>query len=287
MIPHPARNVGNSRAGSRPRRLVGRPVRLVRRVQPALAGLALLMLSCSEEIATTSSNQGQAGSSTQGGEAGADGAAGSSAQGSAGGSSPQGANPRTIYELLARINELPRPVELPHFLESLQRPLALNSTSNTQSAQPALGKRSPRIFIILNESLSLSLVPGAEPTLEFGERNAGTPGFSVKGELHFPVEEQLVPEDAFARLAPDAASGRTLEQATRCGVCHDNEKATPDYPQLGAFTSAIVKPSSFFAVDVAAIRRERDGCDSALEPERCAVLQALFDHGDVVQAAFP
>jgi hypothetical protein len=109
----------------------------------------------------------------------------------------------------------------------------------------------------------------------------------VKGELHFPVEEQLVPEDAFARLAPDAASGRTLEQATRCGVCHDNEKATPDYPLLGAFTSAIVKPSSFFAVDVAAIRRERDSCDSALEPERCAVLQALFDHGDVVQTAFP
>ena len=133
----------------------------------------------------------------------------------------------------------------------------------------------------------MSFVPGADPTLDFGERNASEPGFSVKGELHFPIEDQLVPEDAFARLAPDAATGRTLDQATKCGVCHDNEKPAPDYPLLGAFTSAIVKPSSFFAVDVAAIRRERDSCDSALEPGRCAVLQAIFDHGDVVQTAFP
>ena len=270
MIHDSGRIVVASRADSRHPRLVGKSSQLGR-LRAALAGIALLMAGCSEENGAHSSNQGEAGSSNQG-EAG---------------SSNHSANPRTIYELLELINALPHPVELPHFLESLKRPLSLNSTSNTQSAQPALGKRSPRIFIILNDSLSMSLVPGAEPTLEFGERNLDEPGFSVKGELHFPIEDQLLPEDAFARLAPDVSTGRTLDQATRCGLCHDNEKPAPDYPLRGGFTSAIVKPSSFFAVDVAAIRRERDACDSASEPERCAVLRALFDHGDVVQTAFP
>jgi hypothetical protein len=189
--------------------------------------------------------------------------------------------------MLDRINELPHPVELSHLLESLARPLSLNASSNTQSAQPAMGKRSPRIFLILNETLSRSFVPGADRTLEFGERNANDPGFSVKAEVHFPVEDQLAPEDAFTRLAPDAATGRTLEEASKCSTCHDNEKPTPDYPFLGAFTSAIVKPSAFFAVDVAAIRQERDTCVPASEPERCAVLEALFGHGDVIQKAFP
>jgi hypothetical protein len=272
MIQHPARNVCDCRAGSRRRQLVGRPGQLGRHLKAALGGMALLMLSCSDENGTNTGPAAEAGSSNQG-------EAGSSNQGAS-------ENPRTIYEMLDLINGLPHPVQLPHLLESLDRPLSLNANFNTQSAQPALGKRSPRIFVILNESLRMSFVPGADPTLEFGERNASDPEFSVKAELHFPIEDQLVPEDAFARLAPDAATGRTLEQATRCGVCHDNEKPAPDYPFLGAFASAIVRPSSFFAVDVAAIRRERDTCDSALEPERCSLLQAIFDHGDVVQTTF-
>lgn len=195
-------------------------------------------------------------------------------------------NPKTIREILELLNGLPHPVQLPCLLESLDRPLALNASFNTQSAQPALGKRSPRIFVILNDSLSMSLVPGADPTLEFGERIAD-PGFSVKGELHFPIENSLVPADAFARLAPDAASGLTLEQATKCGVCHDNERPAPDYPVLGAFTSAIVKPTAFFAVPVTSIRQEHETCDAASEPERCALLEAMFGHGEVVQVAFP
>ena len=273
MIHDLARNVSDFLAGPRRRQIVGRPRQLGRHLKPVLGGFALLMLSCSEANSTNTSPTARAGSSNQG-EAG---------------SSNQGAlkNPRTIYEMLDFINELPHPVQLPHLLESLSRPLALNANFNTQSAQPALGKRSPRIFVILNESLSMSFVPGADPTLEFGERNASEPGLSVKAELHFPIEDQLLPADAFTRLAPEAATGLTLDQATRCGVCHAKEKPASDYLVQGAFTSAIVKPSSFFAVDVAAIKRERDTCDAVSEPERCAVLHAIFDHGDVVQKAFP
>jgi hypothetical protein len=239
--------------------------------QPTLPGVALLLLlSCSEADSANTTEPVDRGSGERC----------LPASGTSG-------DPRTIYELLDLINGLPRPVELPCLLESLDRPLSLNANFNTQSAQPALGKRSPRIFVILNESLSMSLVPGAEATLEFGARTADEPGVSVKGELHFPVEHELAPEDAFVRLAPVESTGLTLEQATSCGACHDNERPAPAYPFRGAFASAIVKPAPFFAVDVAALERERDSCDPAAEPERCAVLEAMFDHGDVVQTAFP
>lgn len=242
-------------------------------LKAGIGGLAVLLaLGCSEDDSATTPKAGSGGGSN-----------GSErclpAEGTTG-------SPQTIGELLDLVNGLPHPVQLPCLVESLVRPLALNANFNTQSAQPALGKRSPRIFVILNESLSMSLVPGAD-TLEFGERNVDDPGLSVKGELHFPIDDQLVIEDAFSSIAPDESTGLTLDQGTRCGVCHGNEKATSRYQVRGAFTSLIVRPTSFFAVDVAAIEQERDACDSAEEPERCALLRALFDHGDVVQTAFP
>jgi hypothetical protein len=221
------------------------------------------------------------------GDAGAVGAAGSPnagarclpAEGTSG-------SPKTIYEALDLINGLPHPVDLPCFLESLDRPLGINASFNIQSAQPALGKRSPRIFLMVGEKLSLSLVPGAEATLEFGERDASNT-LSVKAEVHFPIEGKLAPEDAFSRLAPDPSTGLTLDDATSCGVCHDNEELSADYPFRGAFISAVVKPTSFFILSVDKIRPERETCDSEAEPERCAVYQALFDFGEVVEKGFP
>jgi hypothetical protein len=235
-----------------------------RLLKPALGGVAaLLLLHCSEDDATNTEPPAPGGASSEG----------------------TAEAPRTIYDVLELINELPHPVQLTDFLESLPRPLALNANFNTQSAQPALGKRSPRIFIIIGKSFSMSLVPGAAPNLEFGERDAS--GLrSVKGELHFPVEDQLTPEDAFVRLAPEESTGLTLDQATLCATCHNNEAPALDYPFRGAFSSEILKPTPFFAVDVAAMRRERDACDPAMEPERCSVFQAIFDHGDVVQTTF-
>lgn len=243
-------------------------------LRPLASGLVMLILGCSEDKRATTLQSTTGGSSNDGRRC-------SPAEGTSG-------NPRTIHEALDLINGLPHPVDFPCFLESLDRPLAIHATSNTQSAQPAVGKRSPRIFIVLNESLSLSFVPAVVAgSLELGERKADDPGFSVKAEVHFPIEDQLMPEDAFSRLAPDASTGLTLDQGTLCRTCHDNEKPAPDYPVRGGFTSAIVRPTSFFAVDAAALRKERDTCDEAAEPERCAMLHALFDHGDVAQTAFP
>jgi hypothetical protein len=255
---------------------------------PVLSCAALLVLSCTALLTLGCAAENNA-NTTQPGDGGASPGGATSSNHSAGCSPSKGTtgNPKSIYEVLDLINALPRPVTLPCFLESLDRPLALNANFNTQSAQPAMGKRSPRIFVLVNESLSMSLVPGAEAqTLEFGERDASGAN-SVKGELHFPVEGQLVPDDAFSGLSPDESTGLTLDQGTSCGVCHNNEATSANYPFRGAFASAIVKPAPFFAVKVEAIQQERDACDSAEEPERCAVLEALFDHGEVVQAEFP
>jgi hypothetical protein len=110
---------------------------------------------------------------------------------------------------------------------------------------------------------------------------------STKGEIYFPIEDQLEPEDAFSRLTPRESTGLTSDEATSCGVCHDNEEPAPDYPFSGAFISAIVRPQPFFDVSIDSLKEERQLCDSDVEPERCAVLEALFDHGEVERAAFP
>lgn len=195
-------------------------------------------------------------------------------------------SPRTIHEALHLINSLPHPVDLPCFLESLDRPLSVNATANTQSAQPAQGKRSPRVFLLLNDSLRISVVPGGD-TLEFGEVDQADPTFSVKGEVHFPVEGDLSPEDAFSRLTPAASTGLTLDEGTSCGLCHDNERSSPDYPIRGAFASAIVRPQPFFAVSVDSLEQETQDCDAAAEPARCAALRVLFEPGDAIDSPFP
>ena len=40
-----------------------------------------------------------------------------------------------------------------------------------------------------------------------------------------------------------------------------------------------------FQVGVDVLRAEAEGCDGQLEPERCGMLNALFDHGEVRQSA--
>lgn len=189
-------------------------------------------------------------------------------------------SPTTIADVVDLINALPHPVDFECFLESLDRPLGIFATSNVQSAQPAEGKRSPRIFLMIDE-FSMSLVPGTGGTLEVGERDeSGTR--SVKGEVHFPVESELELEDAFTRITFDSAT-----KQSNCGVCHDSEELSAKYPFPTAFLNTVLIPQPFFAVDVSSIRGEYDACDANKEPERCAMLQGLFGHGEVAQKAFP
>ncbi|HTV22555.1 MAG TPA: hypothetical protein VMG12_27895 [Polyangiaceae bacterium] len=184
--------------------------------------------------------------------------------------------PSSIAETVDLVNGLPKPVSLACFLEALERPLRLVATRSFFSAQPAVGARSPRIFLFM-DGIIQSIVPEgtARNLLEMGE--ATTPGSSIKAELEFPIDEDITLATAFERLP--------LDDLTTCGVCHNGH--VPVLGIDGAFESEVLRPADRELVPLTDLENEAQSCDAALEPERCAMLGALFQHGDVIAAEFP
>ena len=181
--------------------------------------------------------------------------------------------PRSISEALILMNSLPKPVSLACFLQSLTRPLSLYMTSSGQSLQPSPGERSPRTFIVL-EPLVMSIVfdGPAQAALELGYRT--TESRSIKTEIHFPLQTDVT----FANLF-DAVVNGTL---TKCGSCHTSELVTvnEDLP-VDVFESDIIPPYDFLEVGLPSLRAEHERCDATSEPERCGLLSAIFDFGEV------
>jgi hypothetical protein len=185
--------------------------------------------------------------------------------------------PSTIPEALGLMNSLPKPTTLECFLQTLGRPLSLYMTSSEQSLQPAVGgARSPRTFV-LRGSLEMSIVLDgpASSTLEMGYRP--TPGRSIKTEILFPLAKDVTPERFFDRVLVGG-------EATECGRCHvaETQEDFEGFPD-GVFVSDVIPPYSIFEVSLDALRTEGATCDETAEPQRCALLAALLDHGDVRQ----
>lgn len=185
-------------------------------------------------------------------------------------------SPSSIAATVDLVNGLPKPVSLACFLEALERPLRMVATRSFFSAQPAMGSRSPRIFLFM-EGIIHSIVPegSARNLLEMGE--ATSPGSSIKAELEFPIIENITLATAFERLP--------LNDITTCGVCHDGR--VPVLGIEGAFESEVLRPVDRELVPLAELEGEARSCDRELEPERCAMLHALFQHGDVIGTEFP
>lgn len=188
-------------------------------------------------------------------------------------------NPRTIVEVIQLINSLPMPVTIPCFLESLERPISLVATSSVISAQPANGQDNPRLFL-LRDGISLSVVPSGDAShlLELGELTSGTQ--SIKGELAFPVTAPLALDAAFTHVARPAGG-------TVCYVCHHGEAPVTDYPVDGAFESIAYRPTPRLEINFDYVEYQYKTCDPTLEPDRCALLSALFAQGDISRGAFP
>ena len=187
------------------------------------------------------------------------------------------ARPASIDEALDTIGALPSPVTLDCFLESLERPLGLELTSDIFSAQPAQGAESPRIFV-RNDTLTLSVVPvgDARRLLEFGEHVED--GLTVKAELVFPIDLPLDPMAAFDQvLANDDA------RATGCSVCHLGEVHVGG----GRYASVPLRPQDSMIVPLEVLLEEHATCDPAEDAERCSMFSALLDHGEVEHAPFP
>jgi hypothetical protein len=186
--------------------------------------------------------------------------------------------PSTLPEAMALLNALPRPTTLACFVEALERPLRLYLTSSNQSLQPSPGARSPRVFVV-NEPMVMSIVleGDASETLEIGYRTSQNR--SIKTELIFPLQSEVT----FANLFDGVKDGDG--RVTRCSACHTSEMQFFDTNlQAEVYESDLYPPFEVYEVDVESVRAENESCDAAAEPERCELLSAIFDHGDVVPA---
>lgn len=186
-------------------------------------------------------------------------------------------SPGTIAETVNLINALPKPVTIPCFLASLDRPLRVSMTSNPFSAQPAAGRRSPRIFIMIDD-LFLSIVPDGQGAKVIEMSELTSPTLSVKAEVAFPVEKELTPNDPFSRIR--------YQGGTACAACHGIEQKAAGFGSPDAFESLALQPRTSTLVPLLELQEEWNHCDQSSEPERCALLDALFD-GAVESQSFP
>jgi hypothetical protein len=137
------------------------------------------------------------------------------------------------------------------------------------SAQPAEGTRSPRIFVFF-PGLTLSVAPAGMGShlLEMGEHRPNDE--SLKAELEFPIEAPLDAASPFARVRYD-------DTISTCGFCHQGERRDEDAPSPSAYVSPSFRPRAAQRVSLVDLSAEVDACDANAEPERCALLHALFD----------
>lgn len=184
-----------------------------------------------------------------------------------------------IADVIALINSLPKPVTLDCVMASLRRPFALNATSSVISAQPASSRDKPRIFLH-NEGLFLSVVPGAA-TLEFGETWQSL--YSIKGELTFPIRENLADNAPFVGIGPIFSSS---QNQTRCGApCHGT---TLEYSKQGGvtiFASQIVRPNPALDIPLDELKAAWKNCSTPDDPA-CQLYNALFDEADPLSFEF-
>ena len=180
---------------------------------------------------------------------------------------------------MALLAGLPRPTTVACLLESLDRPLELYLTSSTFSAQPAPAERSPRTFVVLGPLLLSVVAEGEASTLvEVGYQSA--PGRSIKAEIPFPLRAAPTP--------PELLDQVRIGRVSMCGGCHTNERQVADdfFSRTvgGGFESDVIPPLYVLQVGLDVLRAEAEGCDPQLEPDRCGLLSALFDHGEVRQS---
>lgn len=178
-----------------------------------------------------------------------------------------------ITDVIALINSLPKPVTLDCVIASLRHPFALNATASVISAQPATSREKPRIFLH-HEGLFLSVVPGAA-TLEFGETWQSL--YSIKGELTFPIRENLADNAPFVGIGPIFSSS---QNQTRCGApCHGASLEYSNQGGVTVFASQIVRPNPALDIPLDELKAAWKNCSTPDDPA-CQLYDALFDESE-------
>lgn len=187
--------------------------------------------------------------------------------------------PGTVAETVTLINALPKPLSLPCFLESLARPLQMHASTSLFSAQPSQGTRSPRMFLFQG-ALVMSIVPEGDGAalLELGEQRPELR--SLKAEIVFPVSTELGPAAPFDHLMLN-------QQFTTCGGCHPREEQESEISGVRTFASVALRPRPADRVSALSLGHELEICDRTLEPQRCAILDAMMGWGPVNEHDFP
>ncbi|MFL5307973.1 MAG: hypothetical protein ACJ8F1_22340 [Polyangia bacterium] len=194
---------------------------------------------------------------------------------------PALASPATIADAVALANALlarRAPVSLDCFLSALKRPLSVLGVVSTFSLQASVGGAlNPRVFVF-SGNLIMSVVPAGDgsPFVELAEYT--TPVRSIKGQLAFPVTAPVALADAYESVR---TGGGTL-----CGGCHRDEQPAPQVTDGQAFESSVLAPRPSDVVPVERMQDDQTTCDPQIEPDRCAILNALFGRGPVVTGAF-
>lgn len=191
------------------------------------------------------------------------------------------AAPKTIEDVTALINALAKErdgrIELPCFIASLERPLGATASSGFVSAQPAHGARSPRMFL-WSGALVLSVAPEGigKDLLELGLQTS--PTRSIKAEIEFPVTAPLADSAAYDRIVDG--------KGTRCFACHADETPVKSAASANVFESEVLRPSDSDLVAVGNVGVESEACDPVAEPQRCALLAAIFAQGNIIPKGF-
>ncbi len=191
-------------------------------------------------------------------------------------------SPANVEEAVALLNALPAPVDVPCFLESLDRPIELEATSSVVSAQPAAGRRSPRLFLWLGD-MTVSVVPdGRGATLiEFGVFVDEARTLKAEVDLGHGRDEPIPPAEPYEHVIYNEQS------LTTCAFCHGTEEPWPGIDFAEAYISDALRPDPFELVSLEDLEEEHRTCDADEEPDRCRFLDALFLHGPVVHRPFP
>lgn len=195
---------------------------------------------------------------------------------------PDNANPTSIASIVDTVNALPKPVTLPCFIQHLSGPLTIDATKGDLSLQPAVGRRSPRIFIVLGPLIATIVPQGVgQDLLELGERRGETR--SLKAEVLFPVQTQLEHASPYEHVFFDKEKG----DVTNCAFCHGAERQAPDITFTRAYESDALRPLHGNRVSLEELRSEWQACNASIEPYRCAVLDALFERESVTFGELP
>jgi hypothetical protein len=190
-------------------------------------------------------------------------------------------SPATIADAVALANGLlgdNASLSIDCFLSALSRPMTMLGAVSIFSLQPSVqGALNPRIFIF-SGNLVMSVVPAGmgSPDIELAEYTS--PVRSIKGQMAFPLTAPLTAADPYDSIR--------LGAGTVCGSCHPAEQQAPQVTVTAAFESEVLQPTSTAVVPLQKMQDDNATCDPQQDPQRCAILNALFNHGAVVSGAF-